>query len=89
VNEELGLPELKKLLVAAQREILILKNQISSPTPVTAELDEILELPQSESDGEEDSSPNEQLPMRIAELEELLENERFRSFRLSLHSINS
>jgi hypothetical protein len=78
VNEELGLPELKKLLAAAQRQISILKNQISSPTPVCAELDDNLELPQSESDGEEDPTPNEQLAIRIAELEELLENQRFR-----------
>lgn len=86
MNEELGIPELKKLLAAAQREISVLKTQISISTPqisasvpILGDLDDNLECPQSESDVEEDPTPQETFPIRIAELEDLLENQRIRS----------
>jgi hypothetical protein len=78
VNEELGIPELKKLLAAAQREITVLKTQISTSAPLSGELDDNLDCPQSESDAEEDPTSSETFPIRIAELEDLLENQRIR-----------
>jgi hypothetical protein len=78
VNEELGMPELKKLLAAAQREISVLKTQISTSVPLSGELDDTLDCPQIDSDVEDEPTPNDTYPIRIAELEDLLENERIR-----------
>jgi hypothetical protein len=86
VNEELGILELKKLLAAAQREILALKNQISISSPQF-----LLGGPDAEAEGETQSrssicdeedqelAPGGPLSIRVTELEELLESQRLRS----------
>ena len=83
MNEELGLPELKKLLAAAQREIMVLRNQMSNSSVVIPTINSN----ENEIDGddrsdtsveEEDVAQNHQLVIRIAELEDLLEKQRLR-----------
>lgn len=83
MNEELGLPELKKLLADALREISMLKNQISIGINPSDIQDQPLDRIQGDSEDEEDAASNELYPIRIAELEEQLENERIRSDKLA------